>query len=145
MILDGPTFAAFHQSYRESGRRPAALAGRSYAATVRSLRAQLEQFFVGSNGAGLPGADGNGGRPGVRGILSPHIDFHRGGSVYTWSYKELVENTQADTFVVLGVAHQYCRRRFALDLERLRDTAGAGADRSLLCRSDRIARGPRIF
>ena len=57
MILDGPTFTAFHQSYRESGRRPAALAGRSYAATVRSLRAQLEQFFVGSNGAGLPGAD----------------------------------------------------------------------------------------
>ena len=54
MILDGPTFAAFHQSYRESGRRPAALAGRSYAATVRALRAQLEQFFVGSGGAGLP-------------------------------------------------------------------------------------------
>src|SRR5277367_4903390 len=54
MILDGPTFAAFHQSYRESGRRPAALAGRSYAATVRALRAQLEQFFVGSGGAGMP-------------------------------------------------------------------------------------------
>ena len=47
MIIDGPTFAAFHQTYRESGRRPAALAGRSYAATVRALRAQLEQFFVG--------------------------------------------------------------------------------------------------
>jgi AmmeMemoRadiSam system protein B len=46
--------------------------------------------------------------------LSPHIDFRRGGLVYTWSYKELVENTQADTFVVLGVAHQHCRRRFAL-------------------------------
>ena len=46
--------------------------------------------------------------------MSPHIDFHRGGSVYTWSYKELVENCDADTFVVLGVAHQYCRRRFAL-------------------------------
>jgi MEMO1 family protein len=114
MILDGPTFAAFHQSYRESGRRPAALAGRSYAATVKSLRAQLEQFFVGSNGAGLPDADSSIGRPGVRGILSPHIDFQRGGSVYTWSYKELVENTRADTFVVLGVAHQYCRRRFVL-------------------------------
>ncbi len=50
----------------------------------------------------------------MRGILSPHIDFHRGGSVYTWSYKELVEKSEADTFVVLGVAHQYCRRRFVL-------------------------------
>ncbi len=66
------------------------------------------------HGAGLPAADGTASMPGVRGVLSPHIDFHRGGSVYTWSYKELVENTQADTFVVLGVAHQYCRRRFAL-------------------------------
>src|SRR5258708_3756268 len=38
MILEGPTFAAFEKSYRESGRRPAALAGRSYAASVRALR-----------------------------------------------------------------------------------------------------------
>ena len=114
MILEGPTFDAFHQAYRESGRRPAALAGRSYAATVRSLRAQLEQFFVDSNGAGLPSSDRTNDTPHFRGILSPHIDFHRGGSVYTWSYRELVENCRADTFVVLGVAHQYCQRRFAL-------------------------------
>jgi MEMO1 family protein len=114
MILDGPTFATFHQAYRESGRRPAALAGRSYAATVRSLRAQLEQFFVDSSGAGLPGSDGVTSTRSLRGILSPHIDFQRGGSVYTWSYKELVENSAADTFVVLGVAHQFCQRRFAL-------------------------------
>jgi MEMO1 family protein len=114
MILEGPTFAAFHQTYRESGRRPAALAGRSYAATVRALRAQLEQFFVDVSGAGLPGTDGAAPTPSLRGILSPHIDFFRGGSVYTWSYKELVEKSQADTFVVLGVAHQFCRRRFVL-------------------------------
>ena len=114
MILEGPTFDAFHQAYRESGRRPAALAGRSYAATVRSLRAQLEQFFVDSSGAGLPSSDSTNDVSSFRGILSPHIDFQRGGSVYTWSYKELVENCRADTFVVLGVAHQYCRRRFAL-------------------------------
>jgi MEMO1 family protein len=113
MILEGPTFAAFEQSYRESGRRPAALAGRSYAASVRALRAQLEQFFVDSSGAGMP-ADEPALQTSIRGILSPHIDFHRGGPVYTWSYKELVEQSQADTFVVLGVAHQYCRRRFVL-------------------------------
>ncbi len=145
MILEGPTFAAFHQAYRESGRRPAALAGRSYAATVRSLRAQLEQFFVDSNGAGLPAPDGAAATPSFRGILSPHIDFHRGGSVYTWSYKELVENSQADTFVVLGVAHQYCRRRFALTSQGFRDAAGPGADGSSLRRSDCLAGGPRSF
>jgi AmmeMemoRadiSam system protein B len=114
MILEGPTFAAFDQSYRESGRRPAALAGRSYAATVRALQAQLEQFFVGPQGAGVPGHGDGSSAAAVRGILSPHIDFQRGGPVYTWSYKELVENSQANTFIVLGVAHQYCRRRFVL-------------------------------
>jgi AmmeMemoRadiSam system protein B len=113
MLLDGPTFATFLASYRASGKRPAALAGRSYAGTLRALRAQLEQFFVGADGAGRPGT-GRERTPAFRGILSPHIDFQRGGPVYTWSYKELFEHAEADTFVILGVAHQYCRRRFAL-------------------------------
>ncbi len=114
MMIEGPTFDAFHQAYRESRSRPAALAGRSYAATQRALKAQLEQFFVGTDGAGLPSLAADSSGSGLRAILSPHIDFHRGGSVYTWSYKDLVENCDADTFVILGVAHQYCRRRFAL-------------------------------
>jgi MEMO1 family protein len=114
MILDGPAFAMFHQQYRQARRRPAALAGRSYAATLRALRAQLEQLFVGQHGAGAPAVEGDGAGNGFRGILSPHIDFQRGGPVYTWSYRELVERSHADTFVILGVAHQYCRRRFAL-------------------------------
>jgi AmmeMemoRadiSam system protein B len=113
MIIEGPAFALFHQQYRESRCRPAVMAGRSYAATLRALRAQLEQFFVDRNGSGAPAADGAP-ASGFRGILSPHIDFPRGGRVYTWSYRELVERSRADTFVILGVAHQYCRRRFAL-------------------------------
>jgi AmmeMemoRadiSam system protein B len=69
--------------------------------------------------------------------LSPHIDFQRGGSVYTWSYKELVERCQADTFVVLGVAHQYCRRRFALTCKDFETPLGlVPTDRSYV---DRIA------
>ena len=124
MVLDGPTFAAFHESFSRQEVRPAALAGRSYAGTERALRAQLARFFAHSKGAGMPHArsgvaDGN--VPVVvatsrklRGILSPHIDFYRGGPVYTWSYKELVEQSDADTFIILGVAHQYCRNRFAL-------------------------------
>jgi AmmeMemoRadiSam system protein B len=114
MLIEGPAFARFHQQYRESGRRPAALAGRSYAATLRALRAQLEQFFVGAEGAGVPAADSGLVAASFRGILSPHIDFQRGGPVYTWSYRELVERSHADVFIILGVAHQYCRRRFVL-------------------------------
>ena len=114
MLIEGPAFARFHRQYRESGRRPAALAGRSYAATLRALRAQLEQFFVGTHGAGVPAADRGAGAAEFRGILSPHIDFQRGGPVYTWSYRELVERSHAEIFVILGVAHQHCRRRFVL-------------------------------
>src|SRR6185312_2075124 len=112
MIIEGPAFAMFHQQYRESGRRPAALAGRSYAATLRALRTQLDRFFASAQGAGTPVVDDIEPAAGFRGILSPHIDFQRGGPVYTWSYRELVERSDADTFVILGVAHQYCRRRF---------------------------------
>ncbi len=137
MIIEGPTFDMFHQQYRESGRRPPALAGRSYAATLRALRAQLDQFFVGAQGAGEPAVDGVPGRAGFRGILSPHIDFQRGGPVYTWSYRELVEQSNADTFVILGVAHQYCRRRFALTSKDFETPLGVVAtDRSYV---DRIA------
>ncbi|MEA2631138.1 MAG: hypothetical protein QOE66_1357 [Chloroflexota bacterium] len=119
MVLDGPTFAAFHAAYRSEPVRPAALAGRSYAGSELALRAQLAQFFAHDRGAGVPrfgNGQGEGATPRVRlrGILSPHIDFHRGGPVYTWSYKELVEQSDADTFVILGVSHQYCRNRFAL-------------------------------
>jgi AmmeMemoRadiSam system protein B len=137
MVIEGPTFAAFLQSYRESGRRPAAMAGRSYAATVRALRAQLEQFFVDANGSGLPRDHATGPATALRGILSPHIDFQRGGPVYTWSYKELVENSRANTFVVIGVAHQFCRRRFALTLKDFETPLGVvPTDRSYV---DRIA------
>jgi MEMO1 family protein len=137
MIIEGPTFAAFYQNYRESGRRPAALAGRSYAATVRALRTQLEQFFVDAHGSGIPTAGANARASGLRGILSPHIDFQRGGPVYTWSYKELVEKSAADTFVVLGVAHQYCRRRFALTCKDFETPLGmVPTDRAFV---DRIA------
>ncbi len=131
MVIEGPTFDAFHQAYRESRSRPAALAGRSYAATQRALKAQLEQFFVGTDGAGVPSSVTVSARSGLRAILSPHIDFHRGGPVYTWSYRDLVENCDADTFVILGVAHQYCRRRFALTRKDFETPMGVVAtDRS---------------
>jgi AmmeMemoRadiSam system protein B len=137
MLVEGPTFDAFHQAYREARKRPAALAGRSYAGTERALKAQLQQFFVGENGAGAPAAAPGRSDGPIRAILSPHIDFQRGGPVYTWSYKDLVENCDADTFVILGVAHQYCRRRFALTLKDFETPLGVvPVDRAYV---DRIA------
>ncbi len=137
MVLDGPTFAAFRHAYRQEGVRPTALAGGSYASNERALRAQLAGFFADRDGAGTPGNDREPTGSTLRGIVSPHIDFARGGPVYTWSYKELVESSDADTFVILGVAHQYCRNRFALTRKDFETPLGlVRTDRSYV---DRIA------
>lgn len=113
MILEGPTFEAFRAEYRHQHVRAAAMAGRSYAGTERALRAQLGQFFADERGSGAPAGGRAAGAP-LRGVLSPHIDFTRGGPVYTWSYRELIERSDAEVFVILGVAHSFCRHRFAL-------------------------------
>src|SRR3954451_16654475 len=105
MVLDGPTFASYKASFRESSVRPAALAGRSYAGDAVGLRTQIGQYFVGPGGAGDPTAVGSnsGPRQRVRAVVSPHIDFNRGGPVYSWAYKELADERDVDTFVILGV------------------------------------------
>jgi AmmeMemoRadiSam system protein B len=147
MVLDGPTFAAFLEAYRRERVRPPAHAGRSYFGSERTLRAQLGQIFVHGQGAGLPHNGQRATNPAerLRGILSPHIDFHRGGPVYTWSYRELIERSDADTFVILGVAHQPCQHRFALTRKDFETPLGlAPTDRSYV---DRIAEqaGTHLF
>jgi len=151
MVLDGPTFAAYMESYRRESVRPAALAGRSYAGTERALRSQLARFFVHADGSGPPQRQGpeppplSDSSPRLRGILSPHIDFQRGGPVYTWSYKELVEQSDADTFVILGVAHQYCRHRFALTRKDFETPLGlVPTDRRYVDQIAALA-GPELF
>src|SRR5437764_15497871 len=88
---------------RSSSLRPAAFAGRSYLASPLSLASQLSCYFEGSNGAGSPAMSSKPGPPRLRGILSPHIDFYRGGPTYSWAYRELVERSEADLFVIIGV------------------------------------------
>jgi AmmeMemoRadiSam system protein B len=117
MVLDGPTFAAFRERYRREEVREAAFAGRSYAGNEPALRSQIDNYFRDERGAGplkaLPAPErGSGAR--LRAVLCPHIDFFRGGPTYTWAYRELVERSDAEVFVVLGVAHQGSRHRFAL-------------------------------
>ena len=139
MVLEGPTFAAFLDDYRREMVRPAAFAGRSYDGTEGGLRSQLARFFAHAKGSGLPGPEEEAHTPPahLRGVLSPHIDFHRGGPVYTWSYRALIEQSRADTFVILGVAHQRCRHRFALTRKDFETPLGlAPTDRPYV---DRIA------
>ena len=41
----------------------------------------------------------------LRGLIAPHIDFHRGGPTYAWAYRALLERSDADLFVILGTCH----------------------------------------
>jgi AmmeMemoRadiSam system protein B len=37
--------------------------------------------------------------------MSPHIDFHRGGSSFAWAYDRVVTDSQSKLFIILGTAH----------------------------------------
>jgi AmmeMemoRadiSam system protein B len=106
LFLEGPRCeaerarqaAAFH----ESPTRPAVHAGRAYAGDAGSLAAQLDACFAPPEG---PGPVGPAGPPRLRGLIAPHIDFHRGGPAYAWAYKAVAEACDADCFIVFGTAH----------------------------------------
>jgi AmmeMemoRadiSam system protein B len=63
---------------------------------------QLDGYYGGESGSGRIGARRD--EP-LAGILAPHIDFNRGGPCYSFAYKELAERSDADLYVILGVAH----------------------------------------
>ena len=122
LLLDSPHFAA-RRDARESvwhaaTARPAALAGRSYPEKARELNPFLADKLA-TGAARLPARAYDAAN--VRGIVTPHIDFHRGGHVETASYAPLIENVRAtekpfDTLVVFGIAHAGVRFPFcALD------------------------------
>ncbi len=46
-------------------------------------------------------------------LIAPHIDYRRGGSCYGAIYPRLTES-RADTYILIGTAHQFSRRIFHL-------------------------------
>ena len=72
----------------------------------------MDGFFAPPDGPGpINGAAT--GQP-VRGLIAPHIDFHRGGPAYAWAYRDLAERGDADVFVVFGTCHAGMADPFAL-------------------------------
>jgi MEMO1 family protein len=114
-FLDSPAFAARRaaadQAFLSAPSRPARHAGGAYADDAGSLRAAMDAFFATPAGPGPVGAFQGGG---VRGLIAPHIDFHRGGPAYAWAYRELAERGEADLFVIFGTSHTGLAQPFAL-------------------------------
>ena len=95
--------------------RHARFAGRSYPADAGELREYLDdKLREGQKRLAPTTLDA----ARVAGIVTPHIDFHRGGHTETASYLPLVKNVEAtgkpfDLFVVLGIAHKGVAYPFA--------------------------------
>jgi AmmeMemoRadiSam system protein B len=119
-LLDSDRFRerrrALEDAFRQSPVRPAAHAGGAYAGDAAALRAQIAGFFSGPDGPpeASPPAD-RGSR--VSALIAPHIDFHRGGSTYAWAYREILERSDADLYVVLGTCHGGMPGPFAVTLK----------------------------
>jgi len=115
-FLDSPAFAmrraAIEQDFLSAPSRPATHAGGAYADDPVALRAAMDGFFTPPDGPGPIGVP-NGGSP-VRGLVAPHIDFHRGGPAYAWAYRDLAERGDADLFVIFGTCHAGMADPFAL-------------------------------
>ena len=145
MVLDGPTVRSFGESYSRLESRPAAFAGRSYPADPSRLREELGRYFAHPQGSDFPVQGDRLDQIPVKAILCPHIDFGRGGPVYTWAYRELVERSDVDVFVILGVAHQHCGNRFALTRKDFETPLGkVHTDRAYVDRLAELA-GPNLF
>lgn len=108
LLLETPETARLRheilQKFRDSPTRPAAGAGRAYPKDVLELTKLLGGYFKSPQGPGKEFAAKPSSPPPL-GLVSPHIDFERGGPVYAWSYQALSECRPPDAVVTLGVAH----------------------------------------
>lgn len=90
-------------AFRAAPLREAIHAGAAYPGGEGELRAFLDGLYDAPNGPGeRPGRPR---RPPARGLIAPHIDLHRGGPTYAWTYRALAECEPADLYVLLGTCH----------------------------------------
>ena len=103
LLLDDDRFVEARErvlaEYRQAPFRPPILAGQSYPAGVDELRHALRDYLDAVDD-GSPGLDDG------RGLVSPHIDYGRGGPVYAQVWKRARELVQeAELVVLLGTDH----------------------------------------
>ena len=116
LFLEGERFdtarRAAIEAYRSAPVRPAAYAGKSYAAEQDQLKRELEGFFASKEGPDWkPSA--NAGKT-LKGIIAPHYDLRQGGPIYAWAYKEVQESEVPDLFVLIGTCQAGLEQGYAL-------------------------------
>jgi AmmeMemoRadiSam system protein B len=126
-------------------RKPACIG--CYNADPNILTTQLRVLFTAPGGPGLPSERPGSPRPDgtrLRAALLPHMDYARGNVTYGWGFKELVEQSDARVFVIVGTSH-YSLNRFTLTRQDFETPLGVvETNREYV---DRIAKGygPGVF
>ncbi len=106
-LVHGPAHEALRRralaQYRAALSRAPTCAGGAYPEDPDELRHLLDGYFTHPDGPGGPPRERSG--AGLRLLVSPHIDYHRGGPSYAHAWRALAEGCDADLFVVFGTAH----------------------------------------
>lgn len=105
LLLDNKRFAQAYaaalQEFRAAPCRPPSLAGINYPARGEELSAMLREYM---NSAPDPGQQRDA-RP-IRGLVSPHIDYQRGGPVYAQVWSRVAEAIrETEIAIVFGTDH----------------------------------------
>lgn len=106
LLLDSPRFARrraeIMQGYAQAAIRPAHLAGGAYPAEADKLRRVLQGYLDKAKALNAPEPCYETAQ--LRGIMVPHIDFHRGGAVEALAYQRLCQ-APFDLLITFGIAH----------------------------------------
>lgn len=116
LFLDNSHFLEFRDrvidEFKKSAVREVSHVGVSYENDKEALKKQLGELL--SEHGEIDDHNTETSEGTLRGIIAPHIDIKRGGACFAKSYSVLSRETDATTFVILGISHTQTRRRFVL-------------------------------
>ena len=107
LLLDNDRFAqacdAAISEFRTAPCRPPALAGGGYPDAPDDLREMLGQYVSAVPGGSISKCKSS---AGIRGLISPHIDFQRGGPVYAGVWSSAAQSiADVELAVIFGTDH----------------------------------------
>ena len=105
LMLDNKNYRNFknklEEEFKNSRVRESSHAGLSYPQEANEIKNWLSSFFENAEKSHPSNSDlGK-----ITGIISPHIDFRRGGHSYALAYRELINRCDADVFIIFGTSH----------------------------------------
>ncbi len=105
LMLDSERYRSFKKNleleFKNSMVRESSHAGLSYPLEASELKSWLDGYFREVEQSHPVKSDFGK----IRGIISPHIDFRRGGRSYALAYRELINKCNADVFIIFGTSH----------------------------------------